>query len=322
MDVFKTQILRRNFSDFDELTDAAQGWNLELCKLDTTPFLGETFQLITPDFILSRGRFNCRLRQGGEPPPGFRTFAVSAVASHNMLWRSQSVTGNDLLIFPTGGELHAFSEPGFDVFTLSIAESTLEKFIWMDGFKGSEVHHCTSGSIERLRRLLHQTVQSLENAEIAKNAILHQLAQLMEETHPGPSPRTPHSRRIQSILQAERFIMANPTEPATVRTLCEATGVSKRTLEYAFNNHLGISPKNYINAMRLNGVHKQLRAGQAGQIRVVDAANAWGYWHMGQFAADYRKLFGEKPSATLGCDAQPCKSTCPYRSQCLICRGA
>jgi hypothetical protein len=43
---------------------------------------------------------------------------------------------------------------------------------------------------------------------------------------------------------------------------------------------------------------------------------------MGQFAADYRKLFGENPSATLGCDAQPCKSTCPFRSRCRICREA
>jgi len=28
-------------------------------------------------------------------------------------------------------------------------------------------------------------------------------------------------------------------------------------------------------------------------------ANAWGIWHMGRFAADYRKLFGEVPSETL-----------------------
>ncbi|RKX37917.1 MAG: hypothetical protein DRP64_16575 [Verrucomicrobia bacterium] len=82
-----------------------------------------------------------------------------------------------------------------------------------------------------------------------------------------------------------------------------------------------MSPKNYINAMRLNGVHKQLRGAQPGQIRVADAANNWGFWHMGQFAADYRKLFGENPSATLGCNAQPCKPTCPFRSKCLICRA-
>ena len=32
---------------------------------------------------------------------------------------------------------------------------------------------------------------------------------------------------------------------------------------------------------------------------VADAANEWGFWHMGQFAKDYRRMFGELPSETL-----------------------
>ncbi|MFV2073945.1 MAG: helix-turn-helix domain-containing protein, partial [Thermoanaerobaculales bacterium] len=32
---------------------------------------------------------------------------------------------------------------------------------------------------------------------------------------------------------------------------------------------------------------------------VTDVANSWGFWHMGQFAADYRRQFGELPSETL-----------------------
>ena len=34
-------------------------------------------------------------------------------------------------------------------------------------------------------------------------------------------------------------------------------------------------------------------------MKVADVANEWGFWHMGGFAADYRKLFGELPSTTL-----------------------
>ena len=32
---------------------------------------------------------------------------------------------------------------------------------------------------------------------------------------------------------------------------------------------------------------------------IRDIANRYGFWHMGQFAADYKKLFGELPSKTL-----------------------
>ncbi len=45
-------------------------------------------------------------------------------------------------------------------------------------------------------------------------------------------------------------------------------------------------------------------------------APAWGFWHMGQFAADYRKLFAKRPSETLQhCDAGSdcwCKSQNQY----------
>ena len=51
----------------------------------------------------------------------------------------------------------------------------------------------------------------------------------------------------------------------------------------------------YINAMRLNGARRELM----NRLKVNEAANAWGFWHMGQFAKDYRKLFGELPSETL-----------------------
>jgi AraC-like DNA-binding protein len=31
---------------------------------------------------------------------------------------------------------------------------------------------------------------------------------------------------------------------------------------------------------------------------ITDVANEWGFWHMGQFAADYQSQFGELPSET------------------------
>jgi AraC family ethanolamine operon transcriptional activator len=49
--------------------------------------------------------------------------------------------------------------------------------------------------------------------------------------------------------------------------------------------------------VRLNGARRELGSTVA-TASVSDAANRWGFWHMGQFAADYRKLFGERPSQT------------------------
>jgi AraC family ethanolamine operon transcriptional activator len=34
-------------------------------------------------------------------------------------------------------------------------------------------------------------------------------------------------------------------------------------------------------------------------VTIQDIASHWGFWHLSQFAQDYKKLFGELPSATL-----------------------
>jgi len=34
-------------------------------------------------------------------------------------------------------------------------------------------------------------------------------------------------------------------------------------------------------------------------VIIADLANEWGFWHMGQFAKDYQRQFGELPRDTL-----------------------
>jgi AraC family ethanolamine operon transcriptional activator len=85
----------------------------------------------------------------------------------------------------------------------------------------------------------------------------------------------------------------------TISKLCTIGGVSARTLQYAFLEHYGISPKTYLIYYRLNGARRDLWISDPGTSRVNYIAIFWGFWHMGQFAADYRKLFSELPSETL-----------------------
>jgi AraC family ethanolamine operon transcriptional activator len=85
-------------------------------------------------------------------------------------------------------------------------------------------------------------------------------------------------------------------EAISVPELCAATGVSRRALQYAFEDVLHLSPVTYLRAMRLNRVRAELLAGCADSVG--DIAARWGFWHLSRFAAEYRELFGELPSAT------------------------
>jgi AraC family ethanolamine operon transcriptional activator len=60
-----------------------------------------------------------------------------------------------------------------------------------------------------------------------------------------------------------------------------------------------MSPHAYLKAQRLNRVREDLKSalGDAGTVAAI--AQRWGFWHTGNFAADYRRQFGELPSQTL-----------------------
>jgi AraC family ethanolamine operon transcriptional activator len=76
-------------------------------------------------------------------------------------------------------------------------------------------------------------------------------------------------------------------------------GVSERTLQYAFRDRFGLTPAAFIKARRLAAVSAMLKRADAELATVGDIAAQFGFWHSGQFAADYKRAFGELPSDTL-----------------------
>ena len=100
-------------------------------------------------------------------------------------------------------------------------------------------------------------------------------------------------------LPAEAFVALYAGDNIKIADICHAADVSERTLQYAFVERFGIGPKEYLNAFRLFSARRRLRAADPRTMNVADVANECGFWHLGQFAADYRERFEELPSQTL-----------------------
>jgi len=104
------------------------------------------------------------------------------------------------------------------------------------------------------------------------------------------------SRR--SVREAEETIRARLRDPLAVQELADSLGMSRRTLHAGFVRQYGVSPKAYHQALRLDAVRSELRRALPG-ARVGDVARRWSFLHLGRFSVDYRRAFGESPSATL-----------------------
>ncbi|MRW94694.1 helix-turn-helix domain-containing protein [Duganella sp. FT80W] len=137
------------------------------------------------------------------------------------------------------------------------------------------------------------TAHAAAGAAHWQDAVLVGLLEMLDRSCVEPAMAASLQRRRQVVALARDYMLAHRGDSITVPELCERVHVSRRTLQYCFEDVLGMSPNAYLRMLRLNGVRRQLHDGRA----IGELAGEWGLCNFSQFSSDYRKLFGLSPSA-------------------------
>ena len=117
----------------------------------------------------------------------------------------------------------------------------------------------------------------------------------------GGSPLNPGmTRRYQRLNRVREFVREHGHRRILLSELCAVSGLSRRGLEYLFQDLLGVRVSVFLLQSRLHGVRRELLAAPPAHGQVKECALNWGFWHLGRFASEYHALFGERPSDTLG----------------------
>jgi len=114
-----------------------------------------------------------------------------------------------------------------------------------------------------------------------------------ERLHRRPLETSPNI-----VARIEQFIEAHWSNPITIETLSDITGVSGRTLHRTFVKARGYSPMVFVRKLRLEHARRRLCQPDA-DTSVTAVALACGFSNLGRFASDYRAIFKELPSETL-----------------------
>jgi AraC-like DNA-binding protein len=106
--------------------------------------------------------------------------------------------------------------------------------------------------------------------------------------------------RPRHVTEAIVLMEDRPTHDFTVGNLARVVGVSARSLQDGFRQHLGMAPMQYLRVVRLRGARTDLLALDPDDpTTVAEVAVRWGFAHLGRFAQYYRSRYGEPPSRTL-----------------------
>ena len=309
-----TLFLHKHFSDIDELSQMPLGWDIDFRQLDRGALDTQLEMIMLASANLMRLRFSRSFHQQGALIPGFRTFGFLDQGVSGTRWYGRDVDDSSFLSFHPEGEFEAVAASGFQAFTLSYDEQqlvdiaeTLKIPSIATALGSSEMNltnvHAVAALRNRVGHLFAAIAKKPSMLEFAgiRNELENEIPVQILSTLPASSDskRRPSIRaRDQALKLSLSFIDENAHKAPTVLEICRASGVSWRTLNYTFREHFGITLKRYLTLTRLNAVRKDLLAAEP-SMTVVSVASHWGFWHMGQFAADYRRHFGELPSETL-----------------------
>jgi AraC family transcriptional regulator, ethanolamine operon transcriptional activator len=280
-------------------------WDLDFRQIDTganeARFATRSGRFLT----LLDAYFSKAVHQVGMSPANSLTLAVM-LSPRMTSWRGIKLDGPSILTFGPEGEFEGCSEPGSRGINFTVSNQKLNELAARLGIDVPE-NALRSNPLSVTRNphrlnIITCKATALLSAEggwmdvEAEEDILKDLL-LAATDVPEHDDQSSARRRSKAIATALACMTDCADENTSISRICAEAGVSWRTLDRAFRERFGIGPKAYHTRLRLSRVRSDILQ-RGPECLISDVANAWGFWHMGKFARDYKNLFGELPSQT------------------------
>jgi AraC family ethanolamine operon transcriptional activator len=298
---------------FDDLTTMQYGWDFTVSQLGPSSEVSSVSLYQTPHVGYNRFRYSPAYDQRLHAREGILSFGLLDLDNPATWAYDQLIPNDSLTVFPHEENLKAASPAGFrgsglhfaEEFMANLAEQVYQRPLNLL-IPAAGVYASDRLKLGMLRAELLKW-QQLETygAEFRpiiisrreESLALAVIDALLAESHIEKSGSIKSER---SVARALEIIHSSDLENISAVELCRHAKCSQRTLEKSFLKRFGVTPKKYIKRLRLAQVYKGLRNFEAQDCEsIIELAGIHGFWHMGQLAADYRRIYGELPSETL-----------------------
>jgi len=301
--------------DSDQHAESLAQWDQTYDQMSAGPFVGEVVELWFKGIQIFRETTNRSVSQNGAPWRNCHIIGIPVAMSGPGLFCKQQVNIDSVFTFQSEQGFSLTTPEEFDVIGIAIPDATLEQL----EDEGCNIRQLIpdqpsllvpcKAKLDELRTCLtsvldphHFQQELLCYPQVQRNmhsAIIGHILETLTEARPAPMPAPSFKARSHLVNEAIDYAQSRSGNPPTVEELCSKLNISRRLLNYYFQEILGSSPHQHLRNLRLNGVRRELRANSGSQPAIREIAAQWGFWHLPRFANDYRALFGELPSTTV-----------------------
>jgi len=279
-------------------------------QLEAGPFWGKTEVLYDSALTFTRRTVNRTILERGRAPNNLRGFTFHTT-SGTFVRNGIAFQAGDTSASRNGDAFVTFIRGGCHYYSLMVSDSFAKKLLsaaeWQSYGKITAENRSIvikrSPEFPCIVNLLDNTLDALadgtfsdgESKEIRamQQELLRDLVILIETAEISPI-RANSNHRL--LYKASKIVMDTRIKALTVEELAKRIGTSRRNLEHIFQALIGLSPKQYLQNVRLNRIREELL--NRDTASVMGIAKHFGINHMGHFSSAYRGLFGELPSET------------------------
>lgn len=299
------------FNNIENYIENHRGSGFELIKQSAGDFLCNHDLIYLPELLITRRSFNLDLSHCGTIDDDHIVFSFPCGKSSFSV-NGESVGESDFVMFSPGNTLYAYypehSQRVAAVIPLSLLLKHLEpqeferckhsafiKFrdvdshIRLDKLKKNIIHLFRGGSnshfplsgvavLDLEQEILLSVTRAIQGVDILNRSVKD-------------------NNRYRVVNRAVDYLNSTGAYFISMPELSQVSYCSIRTLEYAFKQVLGTTPKQYLINRRMHLIRQHLKSGCVSSISEV--CRQFGIVNSGRFSQDYMKMFGESPMQTL-----------------------
>jgi AraC family ethanolamine operon transcriptional activator len=298
--------------DPDDLARNLTGWHQVYDQISCGAFEGGLDELSLPDVQVFRERINQSVHQACCVRPDAIWFGLPLEPAASRI-NGRQVEAASVMARPGNRHFELITPRNHEIYGIVVSRAVLEEqaergacTVALDKLEKAEILRVDPAARSACLHTL-STVLGGEDAPgktrgeaarlRAQASVLAALLHMLDSACAEATVLKSLQRRQHVVARARAYLLEHKDQAVSIPELCEHTHVSRRTLQYCFEDVLGISPVVYLRCLRLNGIRRALLDEAAPERGIGGVASDWGIDNFSQFSSDFRKLFGKTPSA-------------------------
>ena len=293
--------------NLEEMEFYARAWNLQRIQMQKGSFVGSMIAAHTPRIQMMRTPHSHGVMLQGDFPKDVILIAW-VVTQSEVTFQNAVGLENEMKILKSGDEIDFLCTGESETFTLAVEEAFFYKKY--ESYFGKDFYaHRKEKSIYIEPKLLAYFVQGIQKwltYLLQDHAVLklQNMYETIEEeilTHVFSCiylDKKEKKRQKFDVSRARKLLHESIEQNCRIIDIAQSCNISERLLFHTFKKNYGFSPKNYLNALRLNSVKEDLLKAESENNTINSIIGKYHFYNQSTFIQSYKQMFGELPSQT------------------------